>query len=1366
MAIITHVKNPFDPINSRVLELRDGGLPLFRYFGAISDEYEVIASVNGRSTEDFEYIVAQNDSVAFVAIPRGGDDNGKTILRIVAMAVVSYYAGPAAGAIFGEGTTAAAIAAGVFVAVGGMVVNALIPLPNPDFNNPSGQGYAQSSTYGWGESYNALEEGGTIPLVYGTARIVPPVISQYVETVGNKQYLNILYAVNDGEVTSISDIEINNNPVSFYSGIQIDTRLGTNTQTVIGNFDNTRVDVGVSAKLGTPYTTRQTSSNVVDQLDVIISAPNGLYEALDSGILNTVTVELSVQYRKVGDTLWTDFAASPTISGAKASTIRVTFSAEDLAPGQYEIRAARLSPENTTTRRMETVYFDAFTEVVYDDFTYPNTALLSVRALATDQLSGAHPRVSCLVTANSNNPSLIVQDILTNVQYGAAVDPSNVNTVRFDEWETFCTDNSITANIVFDSSMAVRDAINTVSQIGRALIVQAGAEFLPIVDKVENLATQKFLFTMGNIVRDSFQEEYLPIEDRATVMEITYFDENLGYERQSIELWQDGFDDSEQDLVRSAITLYGCTSRDVAIKHGRYLLNRNRYLTSTVSFEADVDSVACQIGDVIDVAHDVPQWGYSGRIIQAEAQSDPSTWVYETDVYVDGVYVDDSVYNLVKIDREVTLEAGVEYLITVKFNSDDSRETASVVSATTVTTDLIPTPIGFSKPLEDYMLYSIGVYDPNLPVYVANHSKLFRVLSLTRSGDQRRKITAIEYVPEVYDDAIDSIPVVNTSSLSEVSNLFGSFSWKPTLNDTGGSIVNLDWTGQALSWDVWYRKTTDTEYTLAGTTTSSEFRIEGLSAAVYEFKVGSETVEVEVLGLPVAPSEPSNVTATLQGTQIFLEWTRSPYEGQESYSIRLNGTVIQDGYKGTELAYTKALTNGTYQFSVASINSYNQLSAYVDANPITIQAVPSITNVVPYAKATAVQFYVDFTMFSEFNYIQVYESLDNVYTNAYELFKKTEANFIRDGLPLVSTRYYWFELVDIYGNHGALFGPVQGQTETDPANLMLTLKEQQGTGQYLPALSDILLTGYVNGEQVVGVDGSLVVDGSIVADKLGVNELSAITANIGTITAGYIQNVAGDAFVNLDAALGTDTFLQISTDNWFTKNGAFQLGGAQGITYDGSNVTFGTNATLSAERIQGDTIWTDGSLVANTYAWNSGSPTGFGLWTSGDPDSGQGYNIIGGSIYGGTLSGVDGTFTGELTSSKLGNTNVGIKDHTGEYISPLFFGYRTFVVGQSTTDPTDIVLTQKTRSGANVRILWDLTVLYDTSATYLYYSADGGATWVLITSRSTIGTGSGKFIIENVTMASGVNQLWFRLKKTNPIAAAEATLDIIGSNFG
>lgn len=62
----------------------------------------------------------------------------------------------------------------------------------------------------------------------------------------------------------------------------------------------------------------------------------------------------------------------------------------------------------------------------------------------------------------------------------------------------------------------------------------------------------------------------------------------------------------------------------------------------------------------------------------------------------------------------------------------------------------------------------------------------------------------------------------------------------------------------------------------------------------------------------------------------------------------------------------------------------------------------------------------------------------------------------------------------------------------------------------------VFTAGIVDGVPTVGINGSLLVDGTIFARSLNVGTLSAISADIGTVTAGVIQSSDGNMVIDLD----------------------------------------------------------------------------------------------------------------------------------------------------------------------------------------------------------------------------------------------------------
>lgn len=280
-----------------------------------------------------------------------------------------------------------------------------------------------------------------------------------------------------------------------------------------------------------------------------------------------------------------------------------------------------------------------------------------------------------------------------------------------------CRLNHVNCNIYFDAALSLRDALNYVSQIGRASIIMRGTSFGVAIDG-EAGAVQ--LFTAGNIKSGSFREEFMSRNDLVNAVEVTYFDADRDYARQTIQVASPDYDDSDFIPNVSQVTLYGCTDRLQAEAHGRFLLACNQYLQRLVTIEADIDAIACQVGDVVHVQHPVPSWGLAGgRTVSATS-------------------------NTIVLDQAVTLVPAITYHVLVR-HPDDTLETAELepvsVETTTATLTLKSGTIWNTTPVAD-SLFAVG--------QAGSETKAFRVLRITRAQTNTRKLTLIEYNALVY----------------------------------------------------------------------------------------------------------------------------------------------------------------------------------------------------------------------------------------------------------------------------------------------------------------------------------------------------------------------------------------------------------------------------------------------------------------------------------------------------------------------------------------------------------------------------------------------------------------------------------------
>ncbi len=220
---------------------------------------------------------------------------------------------------------------------------------------------------------------------------------------------------------AITDILIDGMPIENFitansEDVRYETRPGLSEQTVIEGFENAYSNLPQSITLNENWITIQTASEVVQNIEVTLYFPNGLYRIDAFGAMEKRYKSIYIQYREIGTDDWNSFqyrmkhndADSPIFSGtgiqvgmsSPSSTYRVYRAKVDgtyLDTGKpYEIRISTSIP-STDERVQDTLQIINVATISYAQpdadgelrgFTYPGEALLGLKILATGQLSG------------------------------------------------------------------------------------------------------------------------------------------------------------------------------------------------------------------------------------------------------------------------------------------------------------------------------------------------------------------------------------------------------------------------------------------------------------------------------------------------------------------------------------------------------------------------------------------------------------------------------------------------------------------------------------------------------------------------------------------------------------------------------------------------------------------------------------------------------------------------------------------------------------------------------------------------------------------------------------------------------------------
>ncbi len=464
-----------------------------------------------------------------------------------------------------------------------------------------------------------------------------------------------------------------------------------------------------------------------------------------------------------------DLANYAVISAADTTAFTFTKKISNLSHGVYEIKITKVSADKNSFRYGDTVRLGSVVEVYNDDYRYPKLALVGIQALASEQISGSINfscdvegslvrvyRTNTWFTEYSNNPAWVAFDIFTQPVFDDDLtiarydgyDISYMDVPSFAAWADYCdtlvdngaggTEKRITFNGVIDFASNVWDTAITVCQMSYASPVWTGTTIRIVIDQAR---TSTQLFTVGNIIEDSFKESFLSLSERAGELEVEFTDQNQDYERTTLTLVDTT---ASRPSNKASKALVGITKSSEANRVGYRYLAYNKYQIRLIEWEADVDAIVCELGDRVDLSHDVPQWGFGGRVISATS-------------------------NTVVVDRTITIAAGKtgsDYTIKLRLTND---------TLVTKTLAVAMTPGDYTTlTISDTFTTGIPVqYDPYVVGLTAVVVKPVIVIGLRKASDQTVGITAVDYYDEVYSFESGKVfsTALNYSSINRILSI-------------------------------------------------------------------------------------------------------------------------------------------------------------------------------------------------------------------------------------------------------------------------------------------------------------------------------------------------------------------------------------------------------------------------------------------------------------------------------------------------------------------------------------------------------------------------------------------------------------------
>ena len=559
------------------------------------------------------------------------------------------------------------------------------------------------------------------------------------------------------------------------------------------------------------------------------------------------------QWISIPTTVYTTYDEDITTTGSSPTPIRKTYRADNLTRGiGYQVRVTNHSADQTSNRYSDDMYLAEINEVLYDDFQYPRTVLVGVRALATDQLSGGL-QFDCIADAAivrtwngsawasefSANPAWVAWDVLTQPVFDNnlavlrydGLDPSRLDLPAFYAWAQWCdepvpvaggTEARCRFDGIFDTVATNWESALEVAAGARAVLLMRGTTVTVVWDRARTLPAQ--VFSTGNTLVESFRETFLPMQDRASAVEVEFLNRDDDHVRDKLTVVNAAV--TEAAAQRVQFSNRGIRRASQAWREAMCRLKRNELLRRTAELGVDIDALACTVGDLIWVQDDVTRWGQGGRIVSGTTTT-------------------------LVLDKSVTLDSGKSYDVVLRMADDTIVTRAITTAAGTVSSIAVGSAFPATPAAHD--VWAIGE--------TGRAVKPFVVIDIRRDGEQRATLSLIEYNATLYNVDLNTptVPTANYAPtlLPAVRDLTITEVMERALDGTIMVHLDLSWTLVDADRAIVYVGGAD-----VGESRDGRFRYYNVtSGETYTLQVRPQTL----LGIQGAPAQWATITTTVVG---------------------------------------------------------------------------------------------------------------------------------------------------------------------------------------------------------------------------------------------------------------------------------------------------------------------------------------------------------------------------------------------------------------------------------------------------------------------------------------------------------------------
>lgn len=479
------------------------------------------------------------------------------------------------------------------------------------------------------------------------------------ETGRSFQILRILEVISEGEIYGLVDdmrsIYLDKTPIcnpdnTFnFKNISISATSGQQDQEVLPEFNSVEKEVKVGSKiLYTKPIIKTVTNENINRVRLTLGVER-LVRTENNGDTNPSSVTFNVDILK-DNQIWAN--RQFTISGKYSNPYREMIMLPSLPPVPFQIRVGRTDRESTSNRLQNSMFWGSYTEIVDQEFTYPNTAVVGIKIdseyfnnvpTRNYEVYGLIMKVPDIYNAFdhtyssdfwsgefklswTNNPAWVLYDLITNTRYGMGMRLADFGV---DKWQLYAigkycdelvpdgfgsTEPRMTCNAWITSQRKAYDLIMDLCSIFRGMPVWNGQALSAIQDRV---ADPVWTYNNSNVI-GGFKRQRSARKARHNTIQVEYIDKNDFYDKK-IESVSDDRSIARYGENVKKITAFGCTSRGQAYRTARWILETERLETETVTFTVGQEGLMHLPYDIIQIAdNEYAGLNIGGRILNIQ----------------------------------------------------------------------------------------------------------------------------------------------------------------------------------------------------------------------------------------------------------------------------------------------------------------------------------------------------------------------------------------------------------------------------------------------------------------------------------------------------------------------------------------------------------------------------------------------------------------------------------------------------------------------------------------------------------------------------------------------------------------------------